>query len=703
MLDARYVGEASSMDYGAQATTTQYHVIGDGVDRLTGSGAKDVYLIGAGVGSVTFGAQANSDDEIWLLDTLRSDLSTQVTVSASNAAVDAEFLLSLTTSGGDTLTLASALSTSGFNTPVRTIQFADGERVALSDLIVGQTLNFGATGQIQFGRADSSVDLAGTASADLLVGFGLNDRYLVGPGRGSDYVRDVSSSLHDRVVVSTTLSDVRFAASGVSGRDLTMTFLSTGEKVTVVGQLGAPGSEVDFFEFSNGLTMSAADVRAMVTTGTPGNDRLVGTVLNDVLDAKGGTDLALGGRGDDEYRFSLGYGQLSIDDTGAGNSIRFGAGIAPASLILTGDGNDLLISVSGTQDSIRLINARYGESIGQLFFADNTSTTLAALLSQAAAQAGTSANGIITGTEAAEDITGTSGNDRILGLGGVGNYLSGLAGNDTYVYGGGQDVIAESLSGFDTLEIPAGFKLEDMRMMRTGSSGTLKIWFENSDGGITLWNGFTSTGLPDTSVADDVERIVFADGRTIDLTQGEKTAGTSGNDYLYSFRNTGAVITPGAGNDIVNMTLLFQNNVVRYTTNDIGQDIIRLPEISESGSPSNAFSLQLQATPFDATVVLARNGVDLVVSFTNRTDSITVKDYFNPVQIRYGDNLLAMGGISFSNQTFTYASLAALLSPKTEGDDLQFGRVSLDGGAGNDILIGSGIANNYTFARGYGH
>src|SRR5690606_14673289 len=92
--------------------------------------------------------------------------------------------------------------------------------------------------------------------------------------------------------------------------------------------------------------------------GEAGSDVLMGGEGNDILVGGEGNDVLRGEAGDDTYVFNLGDSLLeggvadSIDDREGRNAIHFGAGVAPADLIIevgsSSSVSDLVLRYSAT-------------------------------------------------------------------------------------------------------------------------------------------------------------------------------------------------------------------------------------------------------------------------------------------------------------------------------------------------------------------
>ena len=138
-------------------------------------------------------------------------------------------------------------------------------------------------------------------------------------------------------------------------------------KLDLFGLLGVAWFDrVEEFRFADDSVLDWEDVLAIVTTGSAGNDSLYGAYYTDTLDGKAGTDFLSGGDDGDTYLFGLGYGSDTIEDrqtnvlTQTADTVRFGAGIAVADVAFHRDGTtkDLLITIAGSPDTLRVKNQR---------------------------------------------------------------------------------------------------------------------------------------------------------------------------------------------------------------------------------------------------------------------------------------------------------------------------------------------------------
>jgi Ca2+-binding RTX toxin-like protein len=90
--------------------------------------------------------------------------------------------------------------------------------------------------------------------------------------------------------------------------------------------------------------------------GGAGNDTLYGNTGNDVLDGGAGDDLLQGGAGNDRYVFSADFGQDTVDDNSGSDIAQFLDGIAHDQLWFRHVGNNLEVSLIGTENKTTFQN-----------------------------------------------------------------------------------------------------------------------------------------------------------------------------------------------------------------------------------------------------------------------------------------------------------------------------------------------------------
>ena len=306
-----------------------------------------------------------------------------------------------------------------------------------------------------------------------------------------------------------------------------------------------------------------------ILQGDEHNDILYGDAGNDLLDGGTGNDSLSGGTGADTYLFAKGSGQDTINNydikaVGTNpDAILLDAEITSSDVTLTRSGDDLLVSINGTDDSLCISSYFYQDgttsyAVENIKFADGTvwnyATTKTRLSTVTLPAAVT-----VAGTAASETLIGGPGNDYIYGYsgsdlidGGNGNdTLDGGTGNDTYLFGkgSGKDTITayETATGkLDAIQLGTEVRTTDVSLKRNGDALLLAI--NGSADSLQVNNYFTA----DASAGYQVEQIKFADGTTWDVATVKTKAvtATSDNDALtgYASADTIAGLT---GDDIL--------------------------------------------------------------------------------------------------------------------------------------------------------
>ncbi|MCA3542879.1 MAG: hypothetical protein IOC73_03865, partial [Rhodobacter sp.] len=209
-------------------------------------------------------------------------------------------------------------------------------------------------------------------------------------------------------------------------------------------------------------------------SGGDGNDSLSGGAGDDLLDGGAGSDTLDGGTGNNSYRFGRGDGAdmiLANDPASAKrNLLEFKAGVTQHDLLGTRVGNDLVLSIAGTADSVTLRNYFSTDLAARPVQEVRLST--GALLDAGAlvqtASVGTAAADRMDGTAMADIMTGLGGKDTLSGNSGN-DLLDGGEGNDMLYGGDGADILSGGL-GDDWLNGDAGNDMLD------GGTGNDYLW-----------------------------------------------------------------------------------------------------------------------------------------------------------------------------------------------------------------------------------
>jgi Ca2+-binding RTX toxin-like protein len=440
-----------------------------------------------------------------------------------------------------------------------------------------------------------------------------------------------------------------------------------------------------------------------VLDGGTGNDFLIGDVSQDPID----------GRTHTTYVFGRGYGHdtvievnrtpTAIEANGAPDRlnqdhVQFNADVLPSDVSLQRDGDNLVLSINGTADTLTILSFYtanlidpnhisfaadpYPYEIPQVRFAD-----------------------------------GTTWDETVLG-----GVIIGVAGGpNTYAFGRGSGQVRvvqwnDNPLVLNTIQMGNDVLPTDVTVERNGENLVLSI-----EGTTDQFSSQLFFSDPDPFHGDlvyRIDRVQFTDGTTWDqaalldnlsvLTGSEQDdvlsgssrdnviQGLGGNDALYGGLGDDT-LDGGPGNDYLdggpgNDTYLFGSGY--------GQDVIFDQQFS--GTDLNTIRLSADIAPSDVTLQTDANG-DLVLTITGSTDQLTVANYFS-------DSFYQVEQVTFADGT-TWDANAILnqtpglvLTGTDDADYLQGSPLNdvLDGGLGDDTLAGGAGNDTYVFGRGYG-
>jgi Ca2+-binding RTX toxin-like protein len=166
--------------------------------------------------------------------------------------------------------------------------------------------------------------LTGGTGNDELYGGGDSDAYYYNLGDGNDTITDSGGAI-DKVVFGEGITPEGIENPQLSGSTLTIS-IENGDTVNTltINGWGVASSQIERFEFANGLVLSAREIEGVLTTDGNNNTITTWTASPLSIDGKGGADTLTGSEFDDVI-----FG-------GADNDTLTG-----------GDGNDVLIGGSG--------------------------------------------------------------------------------------------------------------------------------------------------------------------------------------------------------------------------------------------------------------------------------------------------------------------------------------------------------------------
>lgn len=584
-------------------------------------------------------------------------------------------------------------------------------------------------------------ELQGGAGADLLDGGSGDDRlnggtgvdtYRFGAGSGRDLIEEDTPRLgYDANVSELTVIDIG-AGIGVGDLSYRGDGLSLGGADRVDFSTGLDLLEI---RFDDGTIYSRQELRAFAAaaqagatallgtaagdalTGTAAADLIVGGAGDDIIEGGAGDDLLAGSNGSDTYRFGRGDGQDTIynfdrvDGVDETDTIEFAAGVAAGDIEISSVGQDLVLRIKDTGDSIRIagfLNADaatrgYDQTIDRVRFADGTVWTPEQLRSMLYAPSDAAQN--MTGSDGADLLDGGGGNDYLFGgggddilIGGAGDdYMDGGSGANIYRFeaGFGIDVVHSWGMDAETFEFGPGIGPDDLRFNSGAYSFTVSVAgtgdrvtlsgpynfadfparaFKFADG--TVWDSqeiqrraMQGTEASQTIFGTRLADVIDGAGGDDDIYGNEgddRLSGGAGNDILRAGSGSD-VLDGGAGND----RYLFESNN--------GQDVVWNRRLSADGAQFDVIEL-----PSDVYSV-SRGGLrDLVLTHSQGT--LTLRDYF----VEHAD-----GSVDYRIDELRFADGSVWNRADLEGRIDAAQRVAryVIGGDGADTIVGSAAAD----------
>ncbi|WP_157769433.1 lipase family protein [Xanthomonas campestris] len=471
--------------------------------------------------------------------------------------------------------------------------------------------------------------------------------------------------------------------------------------------------------------------------GGEGNDTLVGGIGNDVLE---------GGAGANTYLFDRGFGSdIARLTTGSTDTIRLIGGIASNELVFSRTGDDLLVAVVQSSDQLLVSGFFSAGANAKLLAADGRSfdrSTFDNPFFYATPSSGGSGDDALDGGDGADRLYGGAGSDTIQ-AGGGDDFLDGGAGNDILIGGVGNDVMVGGAgddvyriswrSGVDTIsgldKTDAGVDrvvleegITSSRISNYQVSGNnLFIMIGSSSGtieNVIQLEGFLAAGAPQ-------HVIEFADGKQLtaadfnlrwwsgnagddNYTGGfapEQISGGLGNDTLSGGAGNDS-IAGDAGDDVLDGGIgdddLYDGEGADVVYGGSGADNFYITRdgsldrfIGGEGDDRYYWNHNLTGS----VNIPATNTVEIEEYANGGTDTV----YSNYYNVNLGaniENLVATGA------SFWYMNVPSMLvgneldnrislNWKVGFGGLRYRKYLLDGGVGNDILMGADSDDTY--------
>jgi Ca2+-binding RTX toxin-like protein len=640
-----------------------------GNDTLRGQGGGDTYIYGVGSGNdIVDESSSNAGTDVIKLVGL--DSSNLLFSRSGN-----DLLIKINSSGETLKVLNQFNGTNG----IEQVRFADGSAWDRGQITDASPIRGTSGDDSIWGGADPEV-FDGQGGNDTLRGQGGGDTYIYGVGSGNDIVDESSSNAGTDVIklVGLNSSNLLFSRSG---NDLLIQINSSGETMKVLNQFNGTNG-IEQISFADGSSWNRSQIYdAAWIRGTSGDDSIWGGADAEVFDGQGGNDTLRGQGSGDTYIYGVGSGNDIVDESSsnAGTDVIKLVGLNSSNLLFSRSGNDLLIQISSSGETMKVLNQFDGTNgIEQVAFADGSSWNRSQIF-DASWVRGTSGDDSIWGGGDAEVFDGRGGNDTLRGQGS----------GDTYIYGvgSGNDIVDESSSnaGTDVIKL-VGLNTSDVLFSRSGND--LLIQISSSGETMKVLNQFDGT--------NGIEQVSFADGTIWDRSQMFNAAwirGTSGNDTLIgsSWNDT---FLGGLGNDLFSSGP--GSDTYIYASGD-GNDYIN----DESGSTSDIDVLHL----IDLNVIdltFSRSGVNLIATVNSNGQTITFDEQFYSQTANWGLEKIEFA--DGSNWDLATINSNAWIRG-TSGNDTLAGSSwndTIAGGAGNDTLSGGAGNDVFVFRSGFG-
>ncbi|MFM2391158.1 MAG: hypothetical protein RLZZ437_2713, partial [Pseudomonadota bacterium] len=659
---------AAGQDTAVGTGAPDFFLVGDGAESYQGGNGADTYFVGA-----TFGDVLIEDIDGGAPDELRFTTITSEQVIATRIGQD--LILTAPGNAGSITVKDHFLGELNFSfgkytedRSMKSIVFADGVlwdqfRIAMevsdpkdtNDVIVGS----GALDVLNGGRGN-----------DVLEGRSGGDLYIFARGDGQDVVTEKNpvATMPGKggldflqFVGDVTADDLHLSRQGES-TDMLIRLMDadgafTGDTILVEDQfdgmrfnLGAFLGGIDqslaldyiapnmiekfLFEDGSWLDYDQITQKILENAKTDGSDVIYGFLDADTLGGGAGDDLLIGREGGDTYAFARGDGTDIIDDEdlsfklfgSPSDTLRFEGGLTWAhfDFLREGGSDTLTLRIKDTTDQV-VLNQQEETGFFQGFlnlieviqFA-NEDWSYVKLFEHFVKLAQTDGNDTVYGFHTADSITGGLGDDR----------LEGRGGSDIYVWkaGDGNDVIAEGSGSADQLQLTMHAST-DFDYLRTGTDLILRLKATGET--ITLSGQYQRANAQGRAV----EEFLFND-RTVLFTdlnpEDVDRVGTAAADLLdgSQFAET---LDGFAGDD----TLIGGSDGDTYRF-DAGYGNDQIIDRQERAAWSGRRGQEKETTDrilfgpglSYATADFARIDDDLVITFTNRPDTLTIRNHF---------------------------------------------------------------------------
>ncbi len=644
---------------------------GLGNDRLEGGEANDSYFfnVGDGIDTIMDTASVDAGNEIVFgLGITSTDLRLDLTSDQSDPN-QSDLLIRVGTNGDAIqLDLFDRENVLGSRSLER-FRFNDGSALTYEQLLArgfdlsgtdidDQIAGTNAVDRIVAGDGDDVLRsglgddmLNGGLGTDRLIGGQGNDTYLFGPGVGQDTIVEFQGS-----------SDVIRMAPGVASSDVVVTrnnddlvlSLNGGaDRLTVSLHFLSPSLQIEMVQFADGTVWDQTDINHLlhpaitgtegsdVLEGTQNDDRLVGLAGDDQLTGLAGNDLLDGGSGADQLAGGMGNDTYLIDEAGDVVTELVNEGVDTVHSTVTR-------SLEAHVENLTLVGA-----------ADLNGS-------------GNALNNVLIGNSGA-------------------NVMTGGLGNDTYVIDADDMVVELTGEGTDSVQTGISATLGDNveNLTLTGSASLIGVGNEldnmlKADGSISMLAGgdgndtyVIGPNSDDDILVEDatggIDRVIASHDYRLpanieNLTLLDPRVPDFASFSLIPYGSSEQLVT-GYGNNLTNTLIGGRaNNVL---DGGLGADTLIGGDGNDTFVVDNVGEVVIEE---------ANEGVDTVQSTVSYSLSANIEN-------------LTLSGTSFINGTGNALN-----------NDMRGNEASnvLDGGSGDDALLGFGGSDTYLLGRGFG-
>ena len=608
--------------------------------------------------------------------------------------------------GADTISVAGSgdVTLAGFNAASSSIESWQGSGQGVVGTGAADTFNLGglsavnglafidgAGGNDTITGSNFADDLRGGAGNDTLVGLSGNDiltggvgNDIISGGDGDDVIviagTDAQGDTFDGAAGTDTISVIGTTDVTLAALDTASASIETwqGNGFGIVGTGVANAINLSALTTINGLAYVDGGGGDDVVTGSNLADDLRGGTGNDTLSGLAGDDTLTGGVGNDTLSGGDGDDTFAVTGTEAQGDT-FAGGAGSDAILVTGTAD---LTLAGFNAATSSVERWRGNTRGVVGTSANNTFDLSALAAVAGLLYvdGASGNDLITGTalaDVSDDLRGGSGDDTIVGLAGN-DVLSGGAGNDALSGGDGDDTFLVAGAEAKGDSFNGGLGLDTISV--TGTADVTLTSFNSTASSIEAWQGngaaiVGTTAIDTISLAglSSISGLAFVDGGGgDDILTGSNLAddlrGGAGNDTLIGLAGND-ILSGGAGNDILsggdgNDTLI----------GGAGNDAL------QGGAGDDAFVIagtEGQGDTFDGGA-----GTDTMsVTGTGNTTLSNFDAAASSIEVWQGNGLAVVG--TTAGDALNFSGLNAVS-----------GLAYVDGGGGNDTIIGTSLADD---------